>query len=139
MGQRNGSSTSSIAGDRLEEITATHVNVEKSAVRHVDADVAQLEKAAVQRLRARTADFERSSVAFASVNSATIKQSNVGAVVGKSVACDEVRTGILVAPMVRGDVHTWFDLRTAFAIGLGMALGRALIGGGRALAGRARR
>lgn len=136
MGQRNGSSTSSVTGDRLDEVTATQVNVEKSAVRHVDADTAQLERAAVQRLRAGTANLDKSSAAFVNVDNATIKQSNVGAVVGKSVACDEVRTGILVSPMVRGDVHTWFDLRTAFAIGLGMAIGRALIGAGRALVSR---
>jgi hypothetical protein len=138
MEQRNGSSTSSLAGDRLEEVTATQVNVERSAVRNVDADVARLEKVAVQRLRAGTASFEKSSVAFASLETGTLKQSTAGVVIGKSVACDEVRTGILVSPMVRGDVHTWLDLRTAFAIGLGMALGKALLAGGRALARRGR-
>ena len=134
MSQRNGSSTSSIHGDRLDEVTATQVNVDRSAIRHIDADMASLEKAAVQRLRAGQATLDKSSVLFASLDTATFRQSNVGVVVARSVACDEVHTGILVSPVVRGDVHTWFDLRTAFAIGLGMAVGRVLIGAARALA-----
>jgi hypothetical protein len=63
-----------------------------------------------------------------SVERGTVRESGVGVVVAKGVALDEVRTGILAAPVVRGEVHTWLDLRTAVAIGVGMALGRAMLG-----------
>ena len=139
MAQRNGSSSSSVSGERMDELTATQVTIERSAVRNLDADLAHLEKTAVVRLRAGQADLDQSSVAFAAFETGTVRQSTAGVVVARSVACDEVRTAVLVSPVVRGDVHTWFDLRTAFAIGLGLAVGRVLLGGGRALLRRATR
>lgn len=138
MAQRNGSSTSSLHDEEIDEVTATQVSVDGSAIRHLDADVARLERAAVQRLRAGQATATESSIAFVSMDNGTVRQSTVGVVVARSLAADEVRTGVLVTPLVRGDVHTWFDLRTAFAIGLGMAVGRVVISGVRALVRRAR-
>ena len=136
MTQQNGSSSSSLAGERVDRLTATRVTVERSAVRSLDADLAHLEQAAVMRLRSAQAELHRSSVGFASFETGTIRQSTAGVVVSRSVACDEVHTAVLVAPVVRGDVHTWFDLRTAFAVGLGLALGRGLIAAGLAFARR---
>jgi hypothetical protein len=54
-------------------------------------------------------------------------------VVGRSVACDEVRTFVLATPIVRGEVHTWFDMRSALAVGVGIALGKALLAGAGAI------
>ena len=135
----NGSSTSNISGDRVNAVAATHVTVERSAVRSVDAEQAQLERAAVQRLRANQATITGSTVAIASFEQGTLRQTKAGVVVARSVACDEVHTAILASPVVRGDVHTWLDLRSAVAIGFGMVLGKAAIAGARALARRATR
>jgi len=137
MAHGNGSSTSNVSGDRLDGLTATHVSVDRSAVRSIDADQAQLEKSAVQRLRANQATLNQSAVAFASFDQGTLRQAKVGIVVARSVACDEVHTAILASPVVRGEVHTWLDLRSAVAIGFGMVLGKAAIAAVRALARRA--
>ncbi len=94
----------------------------------VESDVARLERAAVSRFRAGQANIERSAIGFASIGQGTLRQSNAGVVVARSLAADEVRTAILIAPVVRGEVHTLIDLRTAVAIGFGMALGRMLLG-----------
>ena len=96
-----------------------------------EGEIAHLERAAVQRFRANQATVEKSFIGVAGIGRATLQESTAGVVVARSLAADEVRVGILIAPVVRGEVHTWLDLRTAFAIGLGMALGRALLGGGR--------
>jgi hypothetical protein len=118
------------------DIAASQVLVERSAVRSIDADQARLERAAVQRLRAGHATIERSAIGAFRAERATLSQSAAGTVVARSVAMDETHVGVLVSPVVRGDVHTWLDMRSAFAIGLGIVLGRALIAGGRALARR---
>jgi hypothetical protein len=136
MAEGNGSSTSNVLRDRLESVAATNVNVERSAIRSLEAEQARLDRAAVSRLHATQATMERSSVAMATFEQGTIRQSNAGAVVARSVACDEVRTLVLAAPIVRGEVHTLLDLRSAVAIGFGMVLGRALLGGARALVRR---
>jgi hypothetical protein len=102
----------------------------------LDGDVVRLERAAVQRLRVNQATIDRSAVGFAKMERATLQQSTAGVVVARSLACDEVRTAVLVAPVVRGEVHALFDLRTAVAIGFGMALGRGLLAVFRALGRR---
>jgi hypothetical protein len=109
---------------------------EREAV--ANGEVSVLERAAVRRLHANDITVERSFISVARSERATLTSSAAGMVVARSVACDEVRVGILAAPVVRGEVHTLVDLRSAVAIGLGMALGRALLAGGRGLAGRIR-
>ena len=113
-----------------------HVQLDRSAVRNLDSDVARLERAAVNRLRATSATIERAGIAFAAFDHGTIKQSVVGVAVAKSLACDEVRAGILISPVVRGEVHPWFDMRSAVALGFGMALGQAFLKSTRMLARR---
>ncbi len=134
MSNGNGSSTTHIAGDHVERLVATHVSMDRSAVRSLEADQAQLTRAAVQRLRASQATIEHSGIGVASFEQGTIRQSNAGVVAARSVACDEVHTFILASPVVRGEVHTWLDLRSAVAIGFGMALGKVLISAIRAAA-----
>lgn len=139
MAFSNGTSTSNISGDRVDALAATHVTVDRSAVRFLEAEQVDLDRAAVQRLRATQANITQGAVAMASMDQGTLRQSNAGIVVARSVACDEVHVGILASPVVRGDVHTWLDLRSAVAIGVGMVLGKAAIAGVRALARRATR
>ncbi|MGI8925024.1 MAG: hypothetical protein ACR2HN_00070 [Tepidiformaceae bacterium] len=139
MAEGNGASTSWVSGGRLDDLTAEHVTVDRSAVRSLTADQARLERAAVQRLHATQATFDRSFVGIAQFDQGTVRQSSAGVVVARSVACDQVRTLVLAAPVVRGEVHTWLDVRSALAIGVGMVLGKALLGGGRALARRVTR
>jgi hypothetical protein len=104
----------------------------------VEGDVTVLQRAAVRCLHARDLNAQQSAIGVVRAGRTTLAQSSAGVVAGRSVACDEVRVGILASPVVRGEVHTLIDLRSAFAIGLGMALGRALIAGGRGLAARRR-
>ena len=97
---------------RVEETTTTHLSLDRSAIRRIEADEVDIEKSAIG-----VASFERG----------TIRQSSAGIVAGRSVAMDEVRTGILIAPVVRGDVHTLLDMRSAVAIGFGMVLGKVFL------------
>ncbi|HKS90490.1 MAG TPA: hypothetical protein VJQ83_01075 [Tepidiformaceae bacterium] len=136
MAYREGSANGHMDGDRVERIEATQMLIDRSAVRYLHTEEAQVERAAVQRMRAKTADMNQAAIGKASFERGTIRQSTAGIVVGRSVACDEVRTGILVAPVVRGDVHTWLDMRSAVAIGFGIALGRLAIGAVRGLGRR---
>ncbi|HMO53089.1 MAG TPA: hypothetical protein PJ994_01170 [Tepidiformaceae bacterium] len=103
-------------GARAEETVSaevsTHVGLDRRAVRRVAADHVETEKSAIGVAR-----FERG----------TIRQSSAGVIIGKSVAVDEVRTGILIAPVVRGDVKTLLDMRSAVAIGFGMVLGKVFL------------
>ena len=122
MARQNGTSTTDHGDERLEEFAATRLTLDKSAVRSVHAD---------------EVDITKSAIGFAKFESGTIRQGSAGVIVGRSIAVDEVHTGILISPVVRGDVHTWLDMRSAVAIGFGMVLGKALLAAVRALVRRA--
>ncbi|MBK7328340.1 MAG: hypothetical protein IPI85_04335 [Dehalococcoidia bacterium] len=123
MASENGTGTAGYTAERLEALAANRLTLDKSAVRSIHADEIEITK---------------SAVAFARFDHGTIRQGSAGVVIGRSVAMDEVRTGILISPVVRGDVHTWLDMRSAVAIGFGMVMGKALLAAGRALVRRVR-
>jgi hypothetical protein len=127
MPATNGAMTHDIAGVSRETIQVTTATIERSAIGTVDADEATVHLSAVKSLGAERAELTQSAVAVARLQRSTLKQSAAGIVVANGIACDEVRTGVLAAPVVRGEVHTWLDLRTAVAIGVGLALGKALL------------
>ncbi|WBL35447.1 hypothetical protein O0235_11760 [Tepidiforma flava] len=93
-----------------------------------------IERSAIRRVTAEQVDIQRSAVGVAAFDRGTIRQSDAGVIVGRSVAVDQVRVGILASPVVRGDVHTLLDLRSAVAIGFGMVLGKVVVEAVRALA-----
>ncbi|MFN0147112.1 MAG: hypothetical protein ACKVT1_11415 [Dehalococcoidia bacterium] len=136
MADGNGSGHSRVSGGRVDRLTATHVEATHAAVGSIESDTARLERAAVQRLRAANAHIERSNVGILNIGQGTLKGSNAGIVVAKSLAADEVRTAVLIAPVVRGEVHTLLDMRSAVAIGFGMALGKVVLSGLRRLGRR---
>ncbi len=123
MASENGTGTAGYTAERLEALAANRLTLDKSAVRSIRADEIEITK---------------SAVGFARFDHGTIRQGSAGVVIGRSVAMDEVRTGILISPVVRGDVHTWLDMRSAGAIGFGMVMGKALLAAGRALVRRVR-
>lgn len=123
--------SSSFASDGPEDeparIHAEQARVERSGLRSLDAIEATVDQSAIQRLSATNATLDRSAAGFVTADHTTIRQSAAGIVVTKSAACDQVRTGILISPVVRGDVHTWLDMRTAVAIGFGFLLGKLVL------------
>jgi hypothetical protein len=129
MAHSNGFSAAHETSERSEHVSVTHASIGKTNVHTVEADRARVERAAVRRFRALHATVDHSTIAFATIEQqATIRQSTAGVIIGNSIACDEVRTVVLASPVVRGEVHTLIDLRTAFALGLGMALGTWMLG-----------
>ncbi len=123
MASDNGTGTADYSAERLEALAANRLTLDKSAVRSVSA--AEIE-------------ITNSAVAVAKFENGTIRQGSVGIVIGRSVAMDEVKAGVLISPVVRGDVHTLLDIRSAVAIGFGMVLGKAVLAAGRALVQRVR-
>jgi hypothetical protein len=121
MTQKNGAGAHEYTEERVEEVAVNRFSLDKSAVRS---------------LHASELDTTKSAIGIARFENGTIRQGSAGIVIGRSIAVDEVRTGILVAPVVRGDVHTWLDMRSAVAIGFGMVLGKAFLAGARALVRR---
>ncbi len=120
------------AGDPPREVQAQYVQLGQSAVGTIDGQQVELSRSAARRVEASQFSAERSAVASASFQQGTLSQSAVGVLVAREVQCEDVRTVFLAAPVVRGNVRTLIDVRSALAIGFGMALGKVLIAGIRA-------
>ena len=122
MAEFNGGGTrarfAGIRRDYAQTVQAEEVSIEQGAVVQLEADAVSMEQSAVAAMRA---------------DRVTLRDSAVAALATRSAACDGARVGVLAAPVVRGEVHTWFDLRTAFAVGLGLAVGSFALSLGRGM------
>lgn len=94
---------------------------------HVEGDVVHVERSAVRKVEASQVSLEKSAAWTVRADHATLHRSQAGVVVTRSFAGDQSRATILVSPVVRGEVHTWVDLRTAFAAGVGFFAGKLIL------------
>jgi hypothetical protein len=137
--RRNEQLNGTDGSENVEWFSVENATVDRSMLAGLDARTANLSRTIVRSLHAEDAELNEGAVLSASGERITLRNSTVGMVAGRSVACDETRIGILMSPVVRGDVRTWLDLRTAVAIGVGMVMGRALLNGAGALLRKAAR
>ena len=110
---------------------ARFAGVRRDYAQTVQAEEVSIEQGAAGRLEAGAVSMEQSVAGALRAERATVRNSAVGALAARSAACDGAHVGVLAAPVVRGEVHTWFDLRTAFAVGLGLAVGSFALSLGR--------
>ena len=102
----------------------TSVNVDRSAVREIEAGIAHVDRSAIQRLHADRIDVNNAALGV--VNSATteISQSAAGIVAGDYVKVEDSRVMVLLAPRVSGNVTALITLPAAFAFGAGFFVAR---------------
>lgn len=103
------------------------VSVRNSAVRSITGGEVDVEQSAIRELHGDEIEVEQSALAFATAERLRISNSSALAVVGRDVEARDVNTIFLLSPRVRGTVRTVFDMRAAFAFGLGIVLGRRLL------------
>ncbi|MGD9889974.1 MAG: hypothetical protein AB7R89_21300 [Dehalococcoidia bacterium] len=103
------------------------VSVRNSAVRSITGGDVDVEQSAIRELHGDEVEVEQSALAFATAEQLRITNSNALAIVGRDVEARDVNTLFLLSPRVRGTVRTVFDMRAAFAFGLGIVLGRRLL------------
>ncbi len=114
-------------------------SINREYAQHVEAEEVSVEQAAVLQIEADSISTGETAIVALKAERATVRDSAVVGLAARSAACDGARVGVLAAPVVRGEVHTWLDLRTAFAVGLGLAVGGFAISVARELLGRLQR
>jgi ribosomal protein L14 len=103
------------------------VSVRNSAVRSITGSDVEIEQSAIRELHGEEVEIEQSALVFATAERLRVQSSSAVALVGREVEAREVNTIFLLSPRVRGTVRTVFDMRAAFAFGLGIVLGRQLL------------
>lgn len=112
---------------------ARFARIRRDYAQTVQAEEVSIEQGVAVQLEANAVSVEQSAIAVLRTERATMRDSAAAVLATKSAACDGTYVGVLAAPVVRGDVHTWFDLRTAFAVGLGLAVGSFALSLGRGM------
>ena len=102
-------------------------SVRNSAVRSITGGDVEVEQSAVRALYGDEVEVEQSALAFANAERLNLRNSSAAVLVGRDVEARDVNTVFLLSPRVRGTVRTVFDMRAAFAFGLGIVLGRRLL------------
>lgn len=93
----------------------------------VVGDDVEVGQSAVRRLHANGAEIEQSALGLAQAGRMELKSSAALALVARDVQARNVNAVFLLSPRVTGTVRTVFDMRAAFAFGLGIVLGRQLL------------
>jgi hypothetical protein len=86
-----------------------------------------VEQSVVRELHADAAEVEQSALGVARAERLNLRTSAAVAVAAREVHARNVNAVFLLAPRVHGTVRTVFDMRAAFAFGLGIVLGRQLL------------
>lgn len=103
------------------------VSVRNSAVRSITGGEVGIEQSAIRELHGDEVEVEQSALAFATADRLRVRSSSAVALVARDIEARDVNTIFLLSPRVRGTVRTVFDMRAAFAFGLGIVLGRRLL------------
>ena len=113
-----------------------HVSMTNSATRSVNAQALNMTNSAASFVRAKSLDMRESGAFIAVSQDATVHDGAVTVLASCEVQAKELRTGLLVASKVEGNVKTILTPLTALAIGAGFGLATLLL---RSLSGRKRR
>lgn len=103
---------------------AAETELRRAAIGDVRAHEVEIEQSAVRSVHAEEFEAEQSAVLFARAGTAEIENSAVGILVAREVEAESLTAAFVLAPVVRGNVRTLFDLRTAFAMGAGYFVAR---------------
>jgi hypothetical protein len=98
-----------------------------SVLDSVSAEEVEIDQSAVRAVRGDEVEVDQSAVLLASGSHLRVTGSATVGMVAREIQARDVNAVFLLSPRVNGTVRTVFDLRAAFAFGLGIVLGRQLV------------
>ena len=87
----------------------------------------EIDQSAVREVHGEAVEIDQSAMFVASGTHLNVSSSAAVGMVAREIQARDVKTVFLLSPRVNGTVHTVFDMRAAFAFGLGIILGRQLL------------
>ncbi len=104
------------------------VNVGRSAVRSLNATIANVEQSAIQHLTAETVHAQNSAMGVVNGSTVELKNSAAAVIASDYVRIEEGSAFLLLAPRVSGNVRAILTLQAAFAFGAGYYVARRIAG-----------
>ena len=103
------------------------VRFQGSVLTSVSGGEVEIDQSAVRQVRGDEVEVDQSAVVMASGTYLNVSSSAAVGMVAREIQARDVKTVFLLSPRVNGTVQTVFDMRAAFAFGLGIILGRQLL------------
>ena len=116
-----------IRQSKVEHVSGESVEIAQSAVGTVSGNVVSLRQSLARQVTAERATVSQSSMAAARAQRLELRESAAFLAIGRNVSIVGSRVLFLLSPRMSGQVAATFTLPTAFAMGLGFVLGRALL------------
>jgi len=107
--------------------TVREASYRGAVLRSVIGNEVEIEQSAVRDVRGDEVEVEQSALVYAAAQRLKLTGSSTVALVARDIEARNVNTVFLLSPRVRGTVRTVFDMRSAFAFGLGIVIGRQVL------------
>ncbi len=115
------SQNTDVNNSSVERVESGQVSLRESFAQHVQASATYMEDAAAGVVRTNTLEANNVSVGMVTANSVQADTLHSGVVATRQLDGKEIRTGLLFAVNVRGDVHSAVSPLAGLAIGAGFA------------------
>ncbi len=109
-------------------VQGQRVDIHQSGAQFVDGETVFMDKSGAITIRAREINLDKSGAVFAAGEVIQLQPgSSASVIAAQRVDGAQIRTGVLLAREVYGNVETAMDTRTGLVIGLGFGLGIGLL------------
>jgi hypothetical protein len=107
----------SLEGQEADTVVGRTVEIQRSGVEQVQADVVHVTQGAIDAAEASIIEVSQSAIGRAEGQSVTLTQAAAGAVVAQQAELQDSTVVLLVARQVRGEARILFDVRAAAVFG----------------------
>ena len=117
-----------ISQTTVDTVTGGQVRMVDSSARHIEAHALHLESSAAALVKAGSVEVNQGAIALAFTDQATLKETNATLLVARTLKARKVRSLVLIAGRIEGDVQTLLTPAAAFTFGGAFALVFWLLG-----------
>lgn len=134
-GQSDQAPHGAISGDRIQihqgsaqTVQGKFVEIHQGGAQFVEGEQVSIQRGGAMTIRADQVTLSESGAVVVSADHASFDDhSRAGVVIANRIDCPEVRSSLVLAREIHGNVETRLDSRGALLIGLGMGLGISLL------------
>jgi hypothetical protein len=116
-----------LEGQEAAAVVGRTVEIQKSAVEQVEADVVHVTRGAIAQAQASIIETTQSAMGRAEGQNVTLTQGAAGAVFAEQAELHDSAVGLLFARQVSGEARILFDMRAAAVFGVVAGLTAGLV------------
>ena len=125
-----------LSGDRIQvhqgsaqTVLGKHVEIHQGGVQFVEGEQISIHQGGAMTVRGDRVELSNSGAVFVSADKASfVEESRAGVLFTNRIDGPQVKSGVIIARDIYGNVETQLDARGALLLGLGLGIGIGLLG-----------